>query len=223
MNSAPLRKTILKELGIFAGSALVLVGIIWYLMMLKDGFVTEADRVGKLAEQVRVEKTTMENKFTTVKTNLGEYEESKQWAESPGLFIDGQAVRDLFNIYQANLMLKKLAVEIQPVTESGGDPKFMLAQMRTSGKITMTTTSDQEVYDLIDAMQRELPGFVKFTHFTITKDKTLTKEILAQIRREGSAPVMSTEIRFDWFGLRSNDPNAAWSKYVPKNAEAEAP
>lgn len=222
MNSAPLRRTILKELGIFATMALLLISLIWYLSVLQDDFTSQAERTGKAAEQVRIERQALENKFTNVKNRMADYDESLKWMQAPGLYIDAQAVRDLLNRYQAALFLKKVSVELQPIAEIGApDSKSRLQQTRTSGKITMDALSDQDVYALMKAMQDELPGFVRITSFSISKNKQLTKELLAIVRREGGADLISAEIRFDWYGLKSTDAESAWSKYVSPQAAEE--
>jgi len=221
MNSAPLKRTILKELAIFASTSLLLIGLITYLSMMQDDYISLAEKTGKVADQVRSEKTALENKFTDVKSKMSDYEESLIWAKSPGLYIDGQAMRDLFRIYQTNLFLKKLSVEMQPLNEIPGDPKYGLFETKTNGRITLESLTDKDVLDLIATMENELPGFLKINNLTLTKSRPVTKDVLNQIRRAGTYSLMTAEIKFEWYGLKSSDPTQTWSQYVPKEPEVQ--
>lgn len=226
MNIAPIRKNIIKESVIF----LVIIGVLaagtLYLVMLTDDYAQEKAKATSSAGQLLAEKRTIETNFTAVQSNIAFYEESQRRAKNPGLFIDSQAVRDLFNNYQGRYSFKKLSVEMQPIVSLAPDAKYTrkyFTATKTTAKVVMEALSDEDVYDMVAAMQRELAGFAKITSFTVVKKLELSKDILAEVRKHGTYPVVSAEMSFDWYGLRSTDADSPFNRYIPKKVETPAP
>lgn len=224
MNIVPLRRAILKELAIFSVILGLLGGGVWYLGSVHGDFMNQKDTAIRTANKLQAEKLAIETKFSAIKENMGTFEESQRWIASPGLYIDSQAVRDLFNYYQSILFLKKMSVEMQPVVNLT-DAKYVrqhFVATKTNARVVIEATTDEDIYGLIQVMQSELPGFLKITSISTTKTKELSKEILAQIRKEGSHTLVTSEIGFDWYGLKSNDSSGTFNKYVPIKREGQA-
>ena len=226
MNITPLRTSILKESAIFGVLLLCVGGIALYLSSVQENYTERKTAAISSANRLLAEKRTMESRFLQVKEGLGVYEESQRRAKEPGLFTDSQAVRDLFNIYQAQFFLKKITVDMQPIIDLTSDPKYTrknFVATKANAKVVIETASDEDVYKLMRAMQKDLPGFAKITFFTITKKQDLSKDIVAEIRKQGTYPVISAEFTFDWYGMKSTDATSAFNKYTPKKYEGESP
>src|SRR5262249_22792660 len=125
MNVTPLRKGILKETIIFAMLGVLIGGCVWYLDSIHSGFMQRKSNAASKSTQLINERQGMETRFLNVKEQMPIYDVSQRWIASPGLYIDSQAVRDLFNYYQASLFMKRISVEMQPVTNLT-DAKFVL-------------------------------------------------------------------------------------------------
>lgn len=225
MNIASLRTPILRESAIFAVLLIFFGGIALYLDSVQSEYTQRKTAAIASANQLLSEKRTMENRFLQVKDGLHDYEESQRRAKNPGLFIDSQAVRDLFNEYQTQFFLKKITVDMQPImdlTDAKYVRKHFLAT-KTSAKVVIETVSDEDVYNLIRALQKDLPGFAKITSFSLIKKLELSKEIIAEVRKQGSYPVIGAEMTFDWYGVKSTDSASPFNKYVPKKHEGETP
>jgi hypothetical protein len=219
MNIVPLRKTIYKETGIFAAALIMLAAIMFYLSMVRDDLSQKKSVIVTEINMLASEKQALSKKFIMVKESMPVFEESRRWIAEPGLFIDSQAVRDLFNYYQAVLFLKKMSVEMQQVTD---DPQFtgkFYTAIRTNARVSIEALSDEDVYSLIRVMQKELPGFIKITDFSITKKFELSKDILTQVRESGPYSLVGAEIIFDWYGIRDIEAESTFNKYVPRKRE----
>jgi hypothetical protein len=218
MNVVPLRRAIIKEFIILAALCLFSGVGLWAISVLYDDFEQKKNNASRVANELMAQKQSIETKFTAVKSNMGVYQESQRWAESPGLFIDSQAVRDLFNYYQSILFIKKMSVEMQPIADMTGTPSMVREHFvvtKTSAKVMIDAVSDEDVYALLRVMQSELPGFLRVVSFTLKKTKDLSKEVLAEVRKQGSSSVVTAEIQLDWYGLRSTDSASNFNKYVP--------
>ncbi len=226
MNIAPLRRTIFKEGGFFLALLAVFGGATFYLGTLYDEFTTKKNIALSAVSQTVAEKQKIEAQFTTVKDNMPVYYESMQYDELQGLFIDSQAVRDLFNLYQSRYFFKKMSVEMQPIADIAGDPKYVrphFVATRTNAKVIIEALSDEDIYQMLQMMQRELPGFVRINSLTLAKSQELSKDVLMVVRKEGTFPMIVSEVVFDWYGMKSTDVASKLNKYVPKNRAGAAP
>lgn len=226
MNIAPFRKSILKESMVFMLLLGFFGGATYYLDLLNEDYAKEKDKVMAEANQLVSEKQNLETRFMQVKNGSGDYEEAQRWLKDPGLFIDSQALRELFNVYQTQFLLKKISVEMQPIMPMKDDPKYVRKNFivtKSAVKVTIETLSDEDIYRFIQAMQKELPGFSKITDFSITRKSDISKQVTEEIYRTGTSSVISAEISFDWYGLQSTDPESPFNKYVPRKRNREVP
>lgn len=225
MNLVPFRKALIKESVIFVVVIVIFAAAVFYLTIWRDELVQRKDAAGRAANQMLTEKQGMDKKFTSVKANMGIYIESEAWIKRQGLFIDSQAVRDLFNYYQGPLFLKKMAVELQPIIDVT-DPKFSQKNFVTTkalARVSLDALTDEDIYRLIRLMQKELPGFIKVTSLTMRKNGEITKEVISQVRREGAFAMITGEMNFEWYGLRSANPESPINRYVPRKRESPGP
>lgn len=226
MNIAPLRKSIIKESIIFAVLIAIFGSIAMYLDMMAADYLQRKNVALDSANKLVSERRDMENRFTQVTNSMAEYDESQRWIKEPGVFLDSQAIRDLFNEYQPRFLLKKIGVEMQPITILKDDTKYArknFVGMRTNAKVSIETASDEDIYQLIQALHKELPGFAKIKTFSLQKVFELNKEMMADIRKVGTFPTIKCEMEFDWYGMQSTDPANPMNKYVSKKHEEPQP
>lgn len=226
MNIAPLRKTILKETAIFTALIMIFGIAIGYLSVVSSDLKQKKDTALRAANQLLSERQIIDRKFTSAQANMGIYQESEQWMVRQGLFLDSQAVRDLFNYYQAPLFLKRMTVELQPIVDVTDNPRFTgktLTVTKSTGRVVIDAITDEDVYRLIRIMQNELPGFIKVTSLTLTKREPLTKQIIDFVRRQGAYVVINGEMTFDWYGLKSPDASSPINRYQPRKVEEPKP
>lgn len=215
---ASLRRSILKESMIFGAIAAALIVIILYVQGVMDSYTQQANSAMSAANQFVSERQTLEGKFTSVKENMPLFRESARYEFFPGLFIDSQAIRELFNEYQIRYFLRKLSVEMQPVTPVA-EPNYVRNEFvatRSNIRLSIEGVSDADIYEMIRQMQKELPGFVKIKSFAIYRRADVTKDVLVQIRTEGAQPLVSADIDMEWYGMRSTVPDAGFNQYVPR-------
>lgn len=226
MNINPLRKTILKESTIFAVLLAGCVAIVVYFIMANDHLLERKDAVQRGANQVSAEMQTTDQKFMTVKDNLWLFKESEDFAKAQGLYIDSQAVRDLFNHYQAKLFLKRMSVEMRPIADITNQPVFVNGHYKTAqttALITLDALTDEDVYRLVRIMNNKLPGFIRVTSVTMEKKAELSQSILAQVRRGGAYPMITGQVKFDWYGMVALDENSPLNRYIPQKYEDKEP
>lgn len=218
MNIAPLRKAILKEALIVALFVGIFGGVVFFLSGMHDESMQKKNAILAEVQRTMDDKQKIEAQFSTVRENLPGFRESQSYAKAQGLFIDSQAVRDLFNQYQGKFALKKMAVEMQPIVDLSTDPKYTRKRFtatRSDIKVTIEALSDEDIFTMMQLLQRDLPGFVRIETFSLARKSDITKDALSTIRREGTYALITSEMTFDWYGMKSLDANSEFNRYVP--------
>lgn len=222
MNIKPLKQLIIKESIIFGGAILIMSIGIFFLDDLHDNYLLQRSALEANTKKLVADKQAVESSFEYVQKNMDTYNEAMARTASPGMFIDRQAVRDIFNIYSSRYYLKKLTLDMQPVVDLTSDPKFVsktLVTMQSEVQISFEAVSDEDVYQMIRALHRELPGFVRIHGLEIKRIGDVDKKAITDIRTQGSAPLVGGTIDFTWYGIKSPDPKSATNKYVINKPE----
>ncbi len=217
MNVNPLKKGIIKESIIFGGLALLFAGVVIYVDSLHSEFLQKKTTMESEVSGLISQRQTLESDYDAVQKNTDVYKEALVRIASPGMFIDRQAVRDIFNIYRSQFFFKKLSVDMQPVTDVTDDPKYArktLVTVKSDVKISFEGTSDDEVYALIRLLPMELAGYTKINKFEIHKSGNIDEKTVLGIRANGSASLVSGVIEFTWYGMKSPDPASEINKVV---------
>lgn len=217
MNINPLRQSILKESIIFGVVAAVMGVGVYFLSDMHDDFLQQRTTLDAHTKKLVTDKQAIESSFDYVQKNMELHNEAMARTSSPGMFIDRQAVRDIFNIYSSRYYLKKLTLDMQPVVDITSDPKFVsktLVAMQSEVQISFEAVSDEDVYQMMRALSKELPGFVRIHGLEIKRIGDVDKKAITDIRAQGSAPLVSGTIDFTWYGIKSPDPKSATNKYV---------
>ena len=94
---------------------------------------------------------------------------------------------------------------------------------RSSVKLTIEALSDEDIYQLLRALGKELPGIINITSLKRTKKHTLSKEVISTIQKSGAYSLVEGECDFDWYGLKSTKVDDPFNQYKPKAREGSSP
>ncbi len=223
MNIAPLRNSIFKESGMFLALLAFIGGIAFYVDMLRADYEQQSGKVSGEAAQLVAKRQEMERRLQEIKDNFFIFEESNTRIKRTGLFIDSQAIRDSFAAYQPRFMLKSLSVDMTPIADVSDDQKFirkLFVASKATVKVSVEAITDEDIYDLISAMQRDLPGFMKITEFSAENVEKLTPDVLIKIRKEGPYSLVKSDFSFEWYGLKSTEAGNVLNRYIPRGFSA---
>ena len=218
MNIQPLKKSILRESVIIIAALSLSAAAAFYTDTVYEDFLKKKNKLEQDANQLLQQKTAIETKYTNFQKERAIYNEAEMRSANPGLYIDRDAVKDLFNIYRSQFYLTKISIDMQPVADST-NPKFVRKNfviITSDVSVDFQASIDTDIYDMIKAMQKELPGTIKVTSLSLKKKEEFSENALRQIRTQGSYPLVEGTMKFTWFGLKSTDPNSTENKYVIK-------
>lgn len=221
MNIRILKKSIIKESSIFAAILLVLGGGVFFMLSVHDEYYQKKSKLDADANALSSQKTQLEGKYEFFQKNADLYKEIQAKTSSPGLYIDQESARSLFNIYRSQFYLSKLGLNMQPIIESTD------AKLKTTDFVAITSEvsvpfeaiTDEDVYELMRGLQKNLAGFTKFTSLRMKKTGTLDDAALRAIKSEGAHRLVEGELKFTWYGMKSLEPNTKDNRIIIKKIQ----
>lgn len=88
--------------------------------------------------------------------------------------------------------------------------------MKSTVSIKFSAISDVHVFDFIDAVLNEYPGYVHITSLTMNRSQMITKDVLTQIANGGKPSLVDAKLDFIWYGLNYKGPVKATEGEQPQ-------
>lgn len=87
-------------------------------------------------------------------------------------------------------------------TEPSAPAVSAVKVMSSDVSISLKALSDEYVYQFIDALQHQFPGYVRIKTFTLTQETPVSKEVIQRIAEGEAVPIVSGNIDFSWRDLQ---------------------
>lgn len=205
MKYPELKKRVIKE-GIIVAAVLGAFSVgVFLLGMLADSYHTSNSKLKKQVDTINNDMNTLKTKYMNIKQDVGLYEYVKKRQAEGNLAINRKAVMAAFDQFKNDYVLDSMHLSMSPIVDVA-DAKYK----RKNSKVTVSDVSvglnalsDEYVYALLSAMQRDMAGTSKITKLTMSRDIALTDDVLHTISTTGAAPLVRSEIKFQWFGINS--------------------
>jgi hypothetical protein len=198
-----LKRQVLLETGIVTAVMVVLLAIVYLLASIRDDYVANNQSSQRILDALDAEFNTLKGKYSFIQQNSTLYEEVKKKQEAGQLSINRGMVLEKFNQYKAQYGLSNLRLSVSPIQDIK-DPQYVRKTSAVSSSevsVELDTLSDERVYELLDAMQQELPGVCKITRLTLSRDHRMDDELLNTLRQKGTYPLVKTAIKFTWYSI----------------------
>jgi hypothetical protein len=197
------KKCVLRESAVFAAGLAGIIVVLYLLGMVGDDYAEDNSKLQGQVNGVDGEMNVLRAKYANILQNVDLYREVQRKQEVGELAITRQAIMDKFNLFKERYLLTSLRLSMAAVTELK-DPLYRRkSQFVNSSEVNIDieTLSDEDVYDLWVAMQKDLPGLCRIVKLSMIKEKELTPDVLAAIGQKGTYPLVKTQMKFIWFGI----------------------
>jgi len=207
----------LNETAIFIALMVVLTVIAYLLNMVGDDYTQSNTQAKAQLEKIEEEFNSLQQKYTFVTQNAELYKEVAKKQEEGKFLIGRQIMFEKFNQFRSQFDLSNLRLSVSPVQEVK-NPKFKRkysAVNFSDVNIELDVLYDENVYELLNAMQRELSGVCIISHLSMSLAKPLDDGILKAISTSGTYPLIKTAIKFNWYSINpveSSDANDTANK-----------
>ncbi|MDE3016502.1 MAG: hypothetical protein KGI29_06240 [Pseudomonadota bacterium] len=203
MKYQEIRKQLLKESAAIATAVAVLVGVVYYFDAVEGNYQKESTDLYNQVAGIRNQTNRLYDQYSRVQKNTAIYREAMEKNANHQLTISRQAVREHFGKLRDRYYLNNVHLTMSPITAMAESQYKRNTVGMESSDITLSfeAISDEYVYDMLEAMQQELPGSSRVNQLTLTLTQPLTSGILREISQKGTFPLVSGKIEFTWFGV----------------------
>lgn len=225
MKYEKLKKQVLVEAAIMGAVLLVMGAVVYLISSIRDDYETSNQALQKQVDAIDLEMNTLKGRFTNIKNNIDIYQEVIKKKAEGRLAINRQMVLEKFNQYKTQYTLGGLRMTASPAQEvKDGIFKRKNSNVNFSDvSVNFDVSSDENIFQLIDALREELPGISKVIRVNMSLQKPFGEDVFKAISEKGSYPLVKADVRFIWFGINSTEPAAASAPATPTAPAANAP
>jgi hypothetical protein len=211
MRYQELQKKLLTESGIALAALILLGGGLYFLDSMHEDAIAANKATESQLSAVTNEANGLREKYIRVQKDSELYQRIMTMDANDQLSLDTRTFESAFRDFK-----KRYSFGVLKYTAGDAvlqeDPKYRrgtsLIETRTV-TVTFDALSDEDVYELIQAIQKELPGSAKITSLTLSRESRLTDQIVRTITKTGKFALVKGSLQFIWYGITPSDPNAA--------------
>lgn len=213
MESSKLKKKILIRALIYIAAIAVLVAVCIYLDNLKTEFANKRDRL-------RNDTFSLNRKLDGLSKKVLELSDAIQvWEEAGGnnQQLNGLRIndaKDLLDEWEKKYKLSEVKTSFEK-PERLQEKKLqtdIISVIGSNVNITFKAITDEHVYNFINELLEEYPGYIWIRSFDIKKSGEVTKEILQKIALGDKPNLIEVRLDLVWRDLKYNGP-------IPSNGD----
>ena len=203
MNLKHFKKRIVKESAVFTGVLLVSLIVLYVLSSISDDYSESNGSAQSRLKKTEQELAALQKKYSFVTENSEIYNEMQKKQADGKLFISRQIMFEKFNQFRSQFDLSNVHLSVSPVQEM----KNAKYKRKTSVvdfsevNVDLGVLYDENVFELLNAMQRELSGICSVSRLSMTMSKPLDAGILQTVSAKGTFPLIKTTIKFNWYSI----------------------
>jgi len=201
------KKRLIIEGSIYLTVIVVLSAGAYFLTGASSDYAETNNGIRNKIKTIETEFTSLQEKFNFVMQNADLYKEVQKKQSG----ISRQIMFEKFNQFRSQFDLSDLRLSVSPVQDMS-DPKYKKSTsvVRLSNvTVELESLYDENVFELLNAMQRELSGICVFSRLQMSMEKPLDAGVLQAIGTKGTYPLIKAAIRFNWYSINSLDTNDA--------------
>jgi hypothetical protein len=209
MKYKSLKKRLLLEFAVLAVIFTLLGGLTYFLLSWMDENTTKRNNLQSEVSAVSNETNGLREKFIRVQKDFELYTRITSLNDTDMLSHSTAMVESRFKEYDIRFNLNKWSLD-STKSATALDPgvyqrKTHVISLRDA-TLDFEAVSDEDILNLLAAMQQEMSGAVSFTSLEMTRGSRLTDEALRTITQKGSFPLITGKAVFGWYALEPTDP-----------------
>ncbi len=206
MRIQQIKKTLIRDLGIALGVVLVLGGILFYILSIRNEMrETEAKtkREVQLAQN-RITTLEAENKqFLEAFETYDKIPQNKLAYDLEETTLRSETLRPIITDLSRRYRLQNVQVVLKQGVKLG--PAFTSRTVSSySGSLEMKfdAMTDEMVLSFIDSFQQVMPGFINLQSLKMTKTAEITAATFQQVQNQQTPALVKVELVMNWVTLK---------------------
>ncbi len=209
MKYKQLRKRQLVEAATIAMVLACIIGFALFLDMTRQDLLANQSRLQGEVSSVANETNGLRERFIRLQKDQDTYVLVMNLYNNDMLSHSTAVVEVRMKEYEDRYSLNSWAFDstrsAQALDPSRYQRKTNVIAVRNS-VIAFEATNDEDIFAMMRDIERDFPGSVSFSKFSMSRNSSLTDEALRAITQRGSYPLLKGEIHFSWFAIEPTDP-----------------
>lgn len=200
-----IQKKLIIETTVILTVLSVFSGCTYFLTSVSEDFVQKKDVLTAQLATTTNEKQSLQDKYSKLQSNYELFEEIQARYASDQLSVSRQFLRKKVNEFKPRYFLNDLSLTMAPTQEmAGGKYRYNTGVIVSSElSVNFDALTDEDIYSLIQAMDKEFSGSVRVTRFSITRERKVTDDSLREIARNGQYSMVKGSMQMGWLGIKS--------------------
>lgn len=202
------KKLVLEGIVVFMILA-VLGGASYYIMTMQEESSSKRNALEGAVRQVSNETNALREKFIRIQKDKDLYQLVMSLNDADMLSHTDSIVDKLFRgygeMYSVQLKLDRTASNAT-LDENTYKRKTSVINQKDAVISDIQAANDEDIFEIMQAIQKEFPGAVSYTGLKLTRESRLTDEALRSITQKGTFPLVKGEVKFSWYGIDPVDP-----------------
>jgi hypothetical protein len=212
MKFAILRKQLMVESALAVAVLAVIGGGTYFIDTVLADYTSRRNAAQAQVSAVTNETNGLREKFIRIQKDKGLYERVMTLSNSDMLSHTPAVVNVKLKEYQDQFGLKWTidTSTLKPALEDAAYKKKTHAINLREGVFKIDSAlSDEDVFQVMQLIQRDFPGAVSYRSLMISREATVSDATLRTITQTGTFPLVRAELKFDWYGIDPVDPEEA--------------
>lgn len=212
-----LLKVVLKGGGICF--ALLVVAII--LGVWAGGREETRNEVRSEVDKLTAESVALQNKLTRAEKALPVYQTLLGTYKGIDIPLDRQQAKETIEAMRDEHFLGSLRISISPLQDMP-ETKYKnnyVTGVKCTIMLGIEALSDEDVMAFLKAVTEKLPGSIKVTTMTLTRQALPTPDVVNIVAERGHPTFVRADVKLDWRGMKSVPKPAAAAPVPPPGAK----
>jgi gas vesicle protein len=198
---------LMQQLLVRIGIAVAVVGALAGLMLLATS--TE-ESTQKERDKAKSELSTVRNKTSSLNKQIEDlgaasqiYADLAEERSNMEFVIQPKSVRDLMGQLKDAYFITTLNLELsnQETVDLSQLNQDEEEAVKIEGTMNLGGLSDQYIYQFIEALHQDFPGFVAMKSLSLQRRQSINIDVLSQISRGNPIETVSGNVAFNWYGF----------------------
>jgi len=205
MKYEAIKRKLITESSVTMALLAVIGALTYFLGTIYEESDRKKNEMQTQVASVTNERQSLENKYQKIHQNFDLYRYLMEKNQTNGLSVDRQILRAKVEEFKTRYFLNDLSITMGPVQELTGSPYRYKSSVMVASELTIDfdTLTDEDIFSFTKALEEELPGGLKITRFTLSRESKVTDEALRTIAKDGQFSMVKGEVRFRWLGIKS--------------------
>lgn len=203
-----LQKSLIIQSGVIVGVLIFL--LVAYLLMdnLEGRYQKDQSKVKSTINQLNIKRQEIDKQLQKAEESVDLYESLQAERNNADKQLNRNSAKLVLDKLKQQYRLSSLSVKMEPVEELSAEQyqRDTTVTVHTQVTLRFGGLSDQHLFSFVDAVSRDLAGYVRIESLKMQRKKNIDNNVLLSVSKGDIPELVTGEMVFHWLGLREKAP-----------------